>query len=83
MHFPVGDWSRDKVVAYVKAHAPDLMPPGYAEGEKTSRDCWDCTAYLNDNRQRIANLPPAQKLHVNTLLTRWTDDVLTEMEARP
>jgi hypothetical protein len=33
------------------------LPPGYADGEKTGRDCWDCTAYLDDNEKRIGNLP--------------------------
>lgn len=80
LRFPIADWSRERVVQFVKAQAAHLMPPGYAEGEKTSRDCWDCTTYLQDNGVRIAALPAPQFKHVNGLIARWRDDVLTEME---
>lgn len=54
--FPIFDWSEEKVFEYLsKVNA--YMPKGYALGEKTGRDCWDCTAYLDENLQRIKNLP--------------------------
>jgi len=79
--YPLATWSRQDVWHYVWANAPLLIPPGYGEGEKTSRDCWDCTAYLEDNRARIDNLPAAQRHRVNALIARWRDDVLTELGA--
>jgi len=79
--FPIADWTRARVWQYVRDHASSLIPPGYADGEKTSRDCWDCTAYLEDNRARIDNLPAVQRHRVNALVSRWRDDVLTELGA--
>jgi phosphoadenosine phosphosulfate reductase len=80
MLYPIAKWTRSQVVEYVMEKAPDLMPPGYGDGELTSRDCIDCTAYLQDNQQRISNLPARERKRVNDLLGRWRDDVLTEME---
>jgi 3'-phosphoadenosine 5'-phosphosulfate sulfotransferase (PAPS reductase)/FAD synthetase len=79
IRFPIASWTRDDVVSYVMQQAPDLMPPGYERGERTSRDCWDCTAYLEDNRQRIANLPEQKHQFVMKLLNRWRDDVAEGM----
>lgn len=81
LRFPLADWDRQRVQWFVKVNAPELMPPGYDEGEKTSRDCWDCTAYLGDNGVRIHNLPGEQHKRVNDVLARWREDVATEMEA--
>lgn len=53
---PIETWSTEQVFKYLKQVGAEL-PPGYAEGEKTGRDCWDCTAFLDDNKKRIANLP--------------------------
>lgn len=77
--FPIATWTRNMVLKYVGEHAHDLMPPGYAQGERTSRDCMDCTAYLQDNHERILNLPNAVFKHVNTILTQWRQDVLSEL----
>ena len=54
--FPIYDWTDGEVFSYLKRVGAD-MPEGYARGEKTGRDCWDCTAYLDENAQRIKNLP--------------------------
>jgi 3'-phosphoadenosine 5'-phosphosulfate sulfotransferase (PAPS reductase)/FAD synthetase len=81
LRFPLADWTRQRVFQYVEEQAPELMPPGDDQNEATSRDCWDCTAYLQDNHQRITNLPFAQHKRVNGLFARWRDDVETEMEA--
>jgi 3'-phosphoadenosine 5'-phosphosulfate sulfotransferase (PAPS reductase)/FAD synthetase len=80
LRFPIATWTRQRVLAFIDRTAPHLMPPGYDEGEKTSRDCWDCTAYLGDNMHRIANLPPEQNKRLTSLIARWRDDVATEME---
>lgn len=81
LRFPLATWTRGEVFEFVRSRTPDLMPPGYEEGEKTSRDCWDCTAYLQDNHKRISNLPTEQWKRVNGLLDRWREDVTNEMEA--
>lgn len=80
MCFPLHDWSRREVFDYVMERAPSLMPQHYVIGERTSRDCQDCTAYLEDNHARIEHLPDLEKQRVNALLTRWHRDVITEME---
>ena len=53
---PIQGWTEEQVFQYLKDVEAD-MPPGYGMGEKTGRDCWNCTAYLDDNRKRIYNLP--------------------------
>lgn len=53
---PIEEWSDEDVFDYLKEVNAD-MPVGYSLGEKTGRDCWDCTAFLDENRERIANLP--------------------------
>jgi len=80
IRLPVAEWNRGQVWDYVRAHAAHLIPPGYGEGELTSRDCVDCTAYLQDNRQRIRNLPPEARVRVEGIIERWRADVRAEME---
>lgn len=60
---PIQDWTESQVYQYLD-EVGAVLPPGYKEGEKTGRDCWDCTAYLSDNEQRIKNLPPFKKAEV-------------------
>jgi len=57
---PIEHWSTKDVFAYLRQQSADL-PPYYAKGELSSHDCWDCTAYLDENQQRIKNLPPEKK----------------------
>jgi 3'-phosphoadenosine 5'-phosphosulfate sulfotransferase (PAPS reductase)/FAD synthetase len=78
--FPIENWTRERVIEFVKAEAPLLIPESYREGEKTSRDCWDCTAYLVDNRRRIDNLSVEQYRDVAETLAHWRQDVKNEME---
>ena len=66
---PIETWSTEQVFKYLKQVGAEL-PPGYAEGEKTGRDCWDCTAYLDDNKQRIANLPADRQMVVRDRLAQ-------------
>ena len=63
-HFPLEHWSRDDVLSYCRAECPDLIPDYYAAGERVSRDCWNCTAYLDDNIERINALPSEQRIAV-------------------
>lgn len=60
---PIQDWTEDQVYDYLKSVGAELAP-GYFMGEKTGRDCWDCTAYLGDNGRRIMNLPEEKKREV-------------------
>lgn len=58
---PIEDWTRERVFQFCEEACPELIPVSYDEGEKTGRDCWDCTAYLFDNERRIENLPEPQR----------------------
>jgi phosphoadenosine phosphosulfate reductase len=77
--FPLATWSRADVVAYVNENCPDLIPESYTLGERTSRDCWDCTGYLDENVQRIKNLPDDKQAVVMGRINEWRADVAAEM----
>jgi phosphoadenosine phosphosulfate reductase len=77
--FPLRDWSRARVFAYMEREAPDYVPAYYAAGEKTSRDCWSCTAYRDDNGERIERLPPEQRVHVEGIIRHWQAIVRADM----
>lgn len=51
--YPLEDWTDAQVIEYLG----DRLPEYYRAGEKSSHDCWDCTAFVEDNRERIRNLP--------------------------
>jgi len=57
---PIEDWSEKQVFDYLAKAGAD-MPPGYGLGEKTGRDCWNCTGFLDDNLKRIHNLPDSKR----------------------
>ena len=78
---PIEGWTRLQVQRYADKHLPDLVPASYSQGEKTSRDCLDCTAYLRDNHVRIRNLPMPEWKRVNSVIVQWHEDVHSEMEA--
>lgn len=64
---PIETWSDEEVFDYLKLVGAELAP-GYNQGEKTGRDCWDCTAYLDENKQRIENLPEERKMEIKRRL---------------
>ena len=64
---PIENWTTEQVFDYLDEMQADL-PPGYYLGEKTGRDCWDCTAYLDENKVRIENLPEERKAEVKRRL---------------
>lgn len=57
--FPIHDWTEERVFEYLREVGAPI--PAYYKTEKSSRDCWSCTAYLDENRERIANLPSEQR----------------------
>jgi len=76
--FPIQDWTDEQVWQYLKdVKAP--IPPYYAEGEKTSRDCWDCTAYVKDNGARIQALPEHKRAIVEFRLAQLRQAVQEEL----
>jgi 3'-phosphoadenosine 5'-phosphosulfate sulfotransferase (PAPS reductase)/FAD synthetase len=77
--FPIQDWTKEEVFAYVRENCSELMPPYYALGELTSRDCWNCTAYLDENGPRIRNLPPERRQVVEERIAQWKQHVAEEM----
>lgn len=64
---PIENWTTEQVFDYLDEMNADF-PPGYNLGEKTGRDCWDCTAYLDENKARIENLPEERKAEVKRRL---------------
>ncbi len=64
--FPIESWTRADVDAYLKEVGAEV--PAYYGREQTSRDCWDCTAYLDENVARIQNLPLERRKLVNERL---------------
>lgn len=64
---PIEDWSDADVWSFLEEKKA-VVPPGYALGEKTGRDCWDCTAFLDDNGKRIENLPYKKKAEIKRRL---------------
>lgn len=62
--FPLEDWTDQMVFDYLG----DRVPEHYLRGEKTSRDCVNCTAYLHENKERIAALPPSDRAEVIEVL---------------
>jgi phosphoadenosine phosphosulfate reductase len=64
---PIENWTTEHVFDYLDEMNADF-PPGYNLGEKTGRDCWDCTAYLDENKVRIENLPEERKAEVKRRL---------------
>lgn len=70
--FPIENWADDEVLTYCREVCPEYLPAYYENGEKTSHDCWDCVAYLDENEGRIKNLPyDKQKVVYKRLEAYW------------
>jgi phosphoadenosine phosphosulfate reductase len=77
--FPLENWSDEDVFNYLRKEG--VTVPGYYKNkEQTSHDCWDCTAYLDENRARIANLPADKKTVVMARLSLLKDAVRSELK---
>lgn len=77
--FPIQDWTRDQVITYCKEVCYDYLPDYYKRGEDSSRDCWDCIAYLGHNQVRINHLPMDMKPVVRHMLRRYDKILRTEL----
>jgi 3'-phosphoadenosine 5'-phosphosulfate sulfotransferase (PAPS reductase)/FAD synthetase len=76
---PLDNWTDAEVFEYLESVGADV-PSYYSDGEKTGRDCWDCTAYLYDNKKRIDNLPEHKKTEVNRRISLWKQEVTRQLE---
>jgi 3'-phosphoadenosine 5'-phosphosulfate sulfotransferase (PAPS reductase)/FAD synthetase len=74
--FPVYNWTQRQVLDYLGDKAPAYV----GRGESASADCEHCTAYLDENRVRIANLPARSKGIVMHVLREHRKLVQAEME---
>lgn len=75
--FPIEDWTSDQVMSYLRSVNADI--PSYYESEPTSRDCWSCTAYLDESAARIRNLPEPLREVVMLRVRTIRDAVSSEM----
>mgnify|MGYP001605678147 CR=1 FL=1 len=60
--YPIQEWSEADVFAYLRKN--NIPIPEYYAYEMHSRDCWNCTGYLDEAAGRIASLPPGQREEV-------------------
>jgi len=72
--FPIENWSTEQVKEYLG----DKIPEYYKE-ENSSHDCWNCTAYLSDNLERIAKLPNEKKEVVESVLIDMRDAIKKDL----
>lgn len=56
---PLQEWSAADVLAYLKEVGAEL--PEYYGSERTSRDCWSCTAFRFESKERTDNLKGEQR----------------------
>lgn len=55
--FPIDNWTDEQVFDFLG----DRVPPSYKRGLKSSLDCMNCTAYMQENPGRIADLEKINK----------------------
>jgi len=72
--FPIENWS----TAQVKEYLGEKLPEYYSQ-EKSSHDCWNCTAYLDDNLERISKLPNEKKEYVESVLIDMRDAIKQDL----
>jgi 3'-phosphoadenosine 5'-phosphosulfate sulfotransferase (PAPS reductase)/FAD synthetase len=56
---PIQDWNADQVMSYLESVGAEV--PEYYKTEPTSRDCWNCTAYRFESKERTENLRGEQR----------------------
>ena len=77
--FPIENWTKAEVFDYCERTCPEFIPPHYELGEETSRDCWDCIAYLHENVPRIRNLPADKAAIVSRRLRVYHSVLMTSL----
>lgn len=76
--FPLESWTLKQVNEYVNRN--NIVLPSYYQTEKTSRDCWSCTGYVNEQVDRINNLP--EPLRNNVLARLKEIRIAVEYESK-
>jgi phosphoadenosine phosphosulfate reductase len=76
--FPINDWSVEQVFSYLSSVGAEIPP--YYEGEPTGRDCWNCTAYLDEQGTRFSRLNPGQQGVMNQRFQLIRYAVLEELQ---
>lgn len=74
--YPIENWTAQAVFKYL--HIVGAEIPAYYELEQTSRDCWDCTGFLDENRARIENLPEERRREIKRRLALMSEAVAKE-----
>lgn len=77
-HLPLQHWAEEDVFDYLKQEGEAI--PGYYPFEVTSRDCWDCTAYLDEGMRRIRRLSKSKKDRILSRL--WLIEQAVNAESR-
>ena len=76
--FPIEGWTEQQVLQYLQAQGVETNNRlGMAH---SSLDCWDCTAYCNHSKERMAYIKanhPEKHVHVVALL-KQIDNAVTE-----
>ncbi len=80
---PIEDWSNEQVFDFLG----DGVPDSYKRGLPSSLDCMDCTAYVKENKGRLADLeliypPAAQRIRsIHSFLKEELSSHLNDLEA--
>lgn len=56
---PIENWTKEEVTAFVAKY---MEIPGHFRFEHSSMDCYDCTAYVKDSRDRVEHMKTKQPL---------------------
>lgn len=79
--FPLEDWSDEDVCRYLR-ECDVALPRNYLEGMRTGLDCWNCTAYLDDQGGRFEYMRahhPEKFEHVRAVLRDYRAALTREL----
>ncbi|WOJ93371.1 phosphoadenosine phosphosulfate reductase family protein [Congregibacter variabilis] len=79
--YPLENWSEQDVFDYLRS-VDAQIPSYYAKGEVTGRDCWDCTAYLEENVNRIQGLPDEKRVEMERRISLIDSAISSEWHGR-
>lgn len=80
--FPIADWSDEEVLAYLEDRGVAL--PGNYATMGTGLDCWNCTAYLDENQGKLEYMRqrhPEKHAIVSSRLNTYREAVQRELPA--